>query len=108
MVFLFINFVVFLFIKVVSYDICSMYITIMTRHFIKKRLFNTINLARWTDLLFTRSKAKKKQKCKKNKKGENLVRKTDDIKNVLLEQKLNNFRIAVLMDDAMLGWNRIR
>lgn len=77
--------------------------------FHKKRLFNTINLARWTDLLFARTKAKKKQICKKkNKKGENLVRKTDVIKNVLLEQKLNNFRIAVLMDDVMLGWNRIR
>lgn len=44
--------------------------------FHKKRLFNTINLARWTDLLFARSKAKKRSRnAKKNKKGENLVRK---------------------------------
>lgn len=105
MVFFFIE----IWVKVVSYDICSMYITIMTRHFIKKRLFNTINLARWTNFFICSFKSKKEAEMqKKNKKGENLDRKTDDIKNVLLEQKLNNFRIAVLMDDVMLGWNRIR
>lgn len=35
--------------------------------FHKKRLFNTINLARWTDLLFARSKAKKEAEMQKKK-----------------------------------------